>query len=254
MPRPAATSETAARILDVAERLVQMRGFNAFSYADVADALHVTKASLHYHFSTKALLGESLIERYRVSFMTALDRIDQTYNDARAKLHAYVAIYADVLEHDRMCLCGMLAAEYTTLPATMQDGVRRFFDANESWLVATLKTGRKNRQVADDGQPIEVARVLVAALEGALLLARARRDKSHFHAVASRLLADLIVTSPRQPIAPAQPEAHVQAKVAAQPRVPAQTKLAAQRKAPAQAKVAARPKAPTQPKKAAGRR
>jgi AcrR family transcriptional regulator len=49
MPRPIAVSETSARILDVAERLVQMRGFNAFSYADVADVLKVTKASLHYH-------------------------------------------------------------------------------------------------------------------------------------------------------------------------------------------------------------
>jgi len=44
--------------------LVQTRGFNGFSYGDIADALRLTKASLHYHFSTKAKLGERLIERY----------------------------------------------------------------------------------------------------------------------------------------------------------------------------------------------
>ena len=42
---------TASKILDVAERLVQVRGFNGFSYADIAAELHITKAALHYHLS-----------------------------------------------------------------------------------------------------------------------------------------------------------------------------------------------------------
>ena len=61
MPKPAAVSETSGRILDIAEQLVQTRGFNAFSYADIAVALHITKASLHYHFPSKAVLGERLV-------------------------------------------------------------------------------------------------------------------------------------------------------------------------------------------------
>ena len=52
-----AAADTADRILDSAERLVQVRGFNAFSYADVARELGITKASLHYHFAGKAELG-----------------------------------------------------------------------------------------------------------------------------------------------------------------------------------------------------
>ena len=44
----------------MAERLVQSRGFNGFSYADVASELGVTKASLHYHYPGKAELGEAL--------------------------------------------------------------------------------------------------------------------------------------------------------------------------------------------------
>ena len=37
--------DTATRILDSAESLVQVRGFNGFSYADVAAELAVTKAA-----------------------------------------------------------------------------------------------------------------------------------------------------------------------------------------------------------------
>ena len=59
-------TDTADQILDVAEHLVQIRGFNAFSYADVGAELGLTNAALHYHFSTKADLGEALIRAIRV--------------------------------------------------------------------------------------------------------------------------------------------------------------------------------------------
>ena len=72
MRMQAARTDTADRMLDLAERLVQTRGFNGFSYADIASALEVTKASLHYHFPTKAELGRRLIERYSDAFTAAL--------------------------------------------------------------------------------------------------------------------------------------------------------------------------------------
>jgi AcrR family transcriptional regulator len=109
-----AAADTAQRVLDVAERLVQTRGFNGFSYADIAAALGITKASLHYHFPTKADLGRRLIERYEHRFLEAVAAIDRSGADAREKLRRYAAIYVDVLRANRMCLCGMLASDYAT--------------------------------------------------------------------------------------------------------------------------------------------
>src|SRR5271170_7900976 len=116
----ARNTDTSQRILDVAERLMQMRGYNGFSYADIATSLHLTKASLHYHFPSKAELGRRLMERYTENFLAALARIDESGADAREKLSRYVSIYADVLANKRMCLCGMLAAEYATLPKSVK--------------------------------------------------------------------------------------------------------------------------------------
>jgi len=185
-----AAPDTAGRILDIAERLVQTRGFNAFSYADIASALNITKASLHYHFPTKAKLGERLVERYQESFLQALARIDESHRDAGASLRAYVRIYIDVLDNDRMCLCGMLAADYATLPETIKDRVRRFFEANEAWLTPLLQRGRANKELTFSGPPIESARYLVGALEGAMLLARSYGDPGRFRSAAARVLAD----------------------------------------------------------------
>ncbi len=193
--RTASPTAAAAAILNVAERLAQTRGYNGFSYADIAAELGVTKASLHYHFPSKAELGRALIERYHVLFGAALEAIDQGTKEPHKKLKQYVALYDSVLSNERMCLCGMLAAGYATLPAPMQVGLTSFFDANERWLAAVLKDGLR-RGTFLFGEPAnERARVLLGALEGAMLVARSYSNPRRFQAAAAFLLADLGVSS-----------------------------------------------------------
>jgi len=183
--------DSAQRILDVAERLVQTRGFNGFSYADIAEALDVTKASLHYHFPSKADLGRRLIERYEQTFLAVLKGIDATGAAPREKLKRYARIYADVLRDNRMCLCGMLASDYATLPKSMKENVKQFFDENEQWLVAVLEQGRKSGALEFKGSPLDLARVIVGSLEGAMMLARSYGEAARFDTAAERLIASL---------------------------------------------------------------
>src|SRR5574342_732743 len=92
-PRPASFSDAATAILDIAERLAQTKGFNGFSYADIAAELGVTKASLHYHFPSKEQLGRALIERYEAVFGAALESIDRQAATPPEKLRQYVGLY-----------------------------------------------------------------------------------------------------------------------------------------------------------------
>jgi len=181
---------TQQQILNTAERLVQMHGFNGFSYADIAQEVGITKASLHYHFSTKAELGRSLIGRYHQNFFAALNAIDEDA-DAADKLRQYTHLYAQVLKEKRMCLCGMLAAEFVTLPKGMKEGVKRFFDANERWLAHVLESGRKVKQLTFDASATEVARTVIGSLEGAMLVARSYGSTARFLATTDWLLAEL---------------------------------------------------------------
>jgi TetR/AcrR family transcriptional repressor of nem operon len=184
-------ADTAEKALDVAERLVQVRGFNGVSYADVADELGVTKAALHYHFATKADLGEALIDRYTERFASALDKIDEDVGDARAKITAYAGIYINVLRQQRMCLCGMLAAEYQTLPDAMQRAVVRFFDLNEVWLERVLDDGQRAGTVQHRGSARNAARTVIGTLEGAMLVARLHDDPARLEAATEQLIAEL---------------------------------------------------------------
>jgi TetR/AcrR family transcriptional repressor of nem operon len=192
----AATTEssTRTRVLDAAERLVQTRGFNGFSYADVAAEVGVTKASLHYHFPGKAELGEALIARYAERFTAQLARIDGEGRAPSERLAAYAGLYADVLRQERMCLCGMLAADYETLPLPMRDAILHFFDDNQAWLREVMEQGRADRTMAFDGTADDGAQTILGGLEGAMLVARPYRDVGRFEAAAARLIAGVTGT------------------------------------------------------------
>jgi TetR/AcrR family transcriptional repressor of nem operon len=184
-------ADTAARILDVAERLAQVRGFNGFSYADIATELGITKAALHYHFAGKADLGDALIGRYADRFGRALAALDTTARTAADKLRGYADLYLQVLRNHRMCLCGMLAAEYPTLPDPMRASVVSFFDKNVEWLRSVLEQGRADGSLTFAGPARDTARMIIGCLEGAMLVARPYADIPRFQDAAASLLASL---------------------------------------------------------------
>jgi TetR/AcrR family transcriptional repressor of nem operon len=193
---PTVRTHTAARALDAAERLVQTKGFNWLSYADVAGALGIRKASLHHHFATKGDLGRALIERYTERFAAELAAIDAERTQVWTKLERYVGLYEAVLRGEGLCLCGMLAAEYSSLPNDMRTAIRAFFDLNERWLAGIVKQGRAVRRFHERGRPEEVARLVLGALEGAMLVARPYNDVERFASSAAQILDSLSASSP----------------------------------------------------------
>ena len=107
------------------------------------------------------------------------------------KLAAYAGLYADALRGRRMCLCGMLAADYETLPDPIREGWSEFFDDNERWLAGVLDQGRAEGTLGFEEPSNETARMIISGLEGAMLLARSYGDVGRFHSAAGALLAGL---------------------------------------------------------------
>jgi TetR/AcrR family transcriptional repressor of nem operon len=129
--------------------------------------------------------------RYSDGFSAALDVIAADSDDACAKLQRYVDLFEAVLVLDRLCLCGMFAAEILTLPPALQDAVRAFFDRNESWLAEVLLAGRNAQTLEFRGTALDVARYIVGTLEGAMLLAYSYGDVARFRVAAEHLLSEM---------------------------------------------------------------
>jgi TetR/AcrR family transcriptional repressor of nem operon len=179
------------QILESAQRLVQQRGFNGFSYADIAAEVGIRKASLHHHFPTKTDLGVALMEKYTEQLVDALRTISESPVPADKKLAAYIGVYRSLLNAERMCLGGMLATEVLTLDEAMLPGLKRFFAQNTKWLSEILKEGKAHQIFTLNGTAATHAGLLLSALQGALLLARTTGDHKAFDQTASLLISGL---------------------------------------------------------------
>ena len=169
--------DTRERILDIAQNLLETRGYNAFSYQDIADELGIRKASLHYHFATKAALGTALADRHAQRALAYLAEVDQSNLDPWAKLDAFFQPFMQLAETcERMCAGGVIAAEFPTLDAAIQSHMKGFFSTLHRWLSAVLEDGRSQGFFVFTGPSSVKADVIIATLEGMILLARVRQD------------------------------------------------------------------------------
>ena len=183
--------DTKEHILTVAQKLVQQRGFNGFSYADIAEEVGIRKASLHHHFATKAELGVALLETYSAQLNNELLRISSLPVKADVKLNAYFDLFRGSLKAQCMCLGGMMASDSLTLDGAMLPGLKRFFDQNTEWLTEILADGKSQKVFVLVSSAADHARVLLASLEGALLIARATGDHETFDRTVSLLIKSL---------------------------------------------------------------
>ncbi|MGH1441270.1 MAG: TetR/AcrR family transcriptional regulator [Cellvibrionaceae bacterium] len=168
------SSDTIDRIIETAESQARTGGYNAFSFREIAKEIGIKSASIHYHFPTKADLAKALAHRYTEKFVEHLN----TISSDKSELHSQLASYADLFYHalkqdQKMCLCGLFAAEMDVLPDEVKKETRLFFEANLTWIESILKThGIGNTKTK--------AMNLLANMEGAMLLGKAFESEEYF--------------------------------------------------------------------------
>lgn len=173
-----ATNDTRETILMAAQATVQAKGYNALSFRELAKAVGVKSASIHYYFPTKGDLGAELARRYTdnaVDYFEQLIAGDGSIDEIFAR---YVAVFRTALQNDnRMCLYGVMAAEYGDLPDAVRLAVDAFSAANVAWLVRLLAP--RHPELDEAGLRAR-ALAIFAAIEGAQLVARGRGDLAVF--------------------------------------------------------------------------
>lgn len=170
--------ETAKRILTVAEALMVERGYSAFSYADISEAVKIKKPSIHHHFPTKAGLAAAVLKAHRERAMEGTEQLDSQIEHPWKRLHAYVQYWDGCIRGRTVpfCVAALLAAELPSLPEEVQAEVHLYFRALGDWLERTLKAGVKAGVIKLQDSVATEAQVLMAVIHGAMLSARATGD------------------------------------------------------------------------------
>ena len=166
---------TADRIIAAARQLIMRQGYSGFSYADVAEAIDIRKASIHHHFPVKADLVIAVLNEWREAFDADVASLQASGADAIAQLRAYIGHWERCIADDTapFCVAGMLGAERPSLPEEVAQEVTAFFDHLASWLEQVLESGVEKKLIKLDASVQTEAATLVSLVYGAMLAARA---------------------------------------------------------------------------------
>ena len=173
--------DTREQLLEVAEKLTQTRGFNGFSYLDLAEEVGIKNSSIHYHFKAKVDLAIALVERTHGDLLAALADLDSSNVTPEKRIKSLISYFQGYIEEEKYCLCGMMAAELQSVGPTVKKRLVAYFTDLQAWLEKQFKAlGHKNARVK--------ALQFVSALEGSLLIARLENKPS----VVSQALGNFI--------------------------------------------------------------
>ncbi|CAM4185222.1 TetR family transcriptional regulator [Bordetella tumbae] len=169
------TATTRDQLLEHAQCLIRRRGYNGFSYRDLADHVGVKTASIHYYFPAKDDLLIAVIDKYAVQVHAMLHGIDKSV-PANERLARYAALFRGG-PTDQICLCGMLAADFASLSDRARQSVQAFFRMHETWLSEVVAAGVEDGSLKSCGDTAADGRWLFAAFQGALMGSRLFQDQ-----------------------------------------------------------------------------
>lgn len=182
--------DTKEALLNTAEVAVRRRGYNGFSYADLAKNVGIRKASIHYHFPKKADLAMAVMARYTDNIMSALHEISEKQEKASDRLIDVIDIYRTALGNcDMLCLCVAFSSGPDGLDQEILDEIYKFQIGVQSWLETLFELGAKDGSIEKVVKPGADAAACLAQLQGAQLMARAVGDLNKFEEAVSTLMA-----------------------------------------------------------------
>jgi TetR/AcrR family transcriptional repressor of nem operon len=191
-PTLANSKDIKSELTKIAMELVQTRGYNGFSYQDLAERLNIRKASIHYYFPAKEDLGAGLME-------AGLDRVHAWHEKLLAQklrpteiMEAYFNYYAELSKDGtQICPCGALASEWQNLPHKVRDAYTKMLHCHRDFMKTVLEEGRVSGEFVKKGTAEEQAQFVLASIMGSLQTARAQGNPSVFQALVSQLWAGL---------------------------------------------------------------
>jgi AcrR family transcriptional regulator len=186
------TSNTQRAILDLAESMLQDKGFNGFSYAHIAAKLGVKNAAIHYHFHSKEELGCAVIQRYRDRFQLWVKNARVKDLSPQEKLNWFFGIYTNMrADKGKVCLAGSLETDFNAIPDSMREQTQALTREMLSWLQGILNEGREAGVFQFNGDAAGKAALILSSLQGGLQIARALGTKK-FQEVVEQNKQDLI--------------------------------------------------------------
>lgn len=167
-------------IIEVAARLVHLKGFNHTSIGEILKESGVGKGNFYYHFKSKEDLGYAIIENnFRRFSEEVTEKAFGNDRNAVVQLDAFLDILLD-MHRKRNCAGGCRLGNMAMEMSDIHEGFRkRFQEIFDDWgvqVASILRKAQANGQLASHVDLPTLAQFVIASVEGAILLARVKKD------------------------------------------------------------------------------
>jgi TetR/AcrR family transcriptional repressor of nem operon len=167
--------ETRDRIVRSAAKLFLTRSYNAVGIIDLCTAADVRKGSFYHFFPSKAELAKAVVDLHAAEF-------ERQFTEAEnngAELYAVAGAVAHVQSRfeERFgrivgCPFGNLAAELSTTDDELREYVATVFARWEKRLLDACGKAAADGKLRPTVDPAELARMILAQIQGLILLAK----------------------------------------------------------------------------------
>ncbi len=193
--------QTRLRITQAAAELVHRHGFHHTSLDDILAAAKVPKGSLYYYFRNKDELGVAIIRHQRELLLEALSEI---FTQA-GPLSEHITEWFLFMESTQKtaggccgCPIGNLAQELSREGEVFAEEIDRFFIQAQDILATRLQRAQDEGELGAETPPEEIARFLLMASQGALLLTKTRSSMTPLREAQHMVLQFLASLAPHK--------------------------------------------------------
>lgn len=170
-------------ILNTAYGIIAEKGFSGVGINEILASSGVPKGSFYYYFGTKEAFGEALLEEYFDTYLGCIDGIlGKRDQSAAARLLSYFTYWAasqSSPNSNQKCLAVKLGAEVSDLSgimrAVLENGTRKVIFRLEK----TLEEGLRERSLAFNVEPIQMAEMLYHLWLGACVRQKMTNDPAY---------------------------------------------------------------------------
>jgi TetR/AcrR family transcriptional regulator, transcriptional repressor for nem operon len=170
--------QTRLRIISAAASLFHKKGVRATHIGEISQAARVTRQELYHHFRTKGDIAEEVVRAYLAEIKTGTSELNHKLESWRDLEQTFTA-HIELLEEFQMrrgCPLGVIGNELTEADETIRQDLNLVFEALKERIATFLKKEKSQKRLLPSADEEQLAEFCVAAMQGAMLLGKVRRD------------------------------------------------------------------------------
>jgi len=181
MKKRALTSKgelTKDKIIAEATRLVTQKGFEATSMSDLVEATGLQKGCLYFHFTGKDDLLAAILEKARTDFFQLVDSglAGKTPGERLENFFSGVLEYQISTGFFCGCIFGNISLEMSGKDKRVAAFMKDLFDEWTAKIREVVKAAQRSKQVTSELSADVLARHIIMALEGGIMLSRVEKS------------------------------------------------------------------------------